>query len=155
MENINSQQWFDGSVQKIVSLSAAIATNAFNQTYRQYEEILNAEQLPTFDSRVFNLPQDEVTNMFIWRQQDASRNSVNMLGQYFFSHSSLQQKRISDVHDMLHEIGVNWNDIATWKKRGFCVSKTEKGWTVDNNIPIFTEDRNYIEQHIITKTNTE
>lgn len=99
-----------------------------------------------FDARVFNLPMEEVTNYCVWRQQDATRNSINMLGQFHFSHKELQRKSTSDVQDMLMEHhGVNWNDIDIWKKRGFCYFGKQ---TYDPNIPIFTTDRNYIEQHL-------
>jgi tRNA(His) guanylyltransferase len=154
----DTQQWFGGNIQKIVSLSAAIATNAFNHTYETYERMAFCESKPMFDSRVFNLPKEEVTNYFIWRQQDASRNSVSMTAQYHFSHKELHKKSNSDKQDMLMlQKGVNWNDIDTWKKRGTCVTKQEidKGngvirssWVPDMDIPIFTQDRDYIERFL-------
>lgn len=146
-ETFETQQWFEGNIQKIVSISAAIATNAFNRAYSNYERIEDYSKMPMFDSRVFNIPKEEVTNYFIWREQDASRNSINMLAQSKFSHKELQGKKVPEVHDMLMlQRGINWNDLDTWKKRGFCVRKTESGWSVDDNTPIFTQDREYIER---------
>jgi len=157
-ETHDTQQWFGGNIQKIVSLSAAIATNAFNHAYNSYERIEQCDKKPTFDSRVFSLPKEEVNNYFVWRQQDASRNSVNMLAQYHFSHKSLQGKKNSEMQDMLMlQKGVNWNDTDTWKKRGTAVVK--KGWLIDDatarhqwtpdfDIPIFTQDREYIERFV-------
>lgn len=148
-DTLETQQWFNGNIQKITSLSAAIATNAFNAAYRQYEQIENCSKLPTFDSRVFNMPKEDVVNMLVWRQQDATRNSVNMLAQYHFSHKELQGKRNNEMQDMLMlGKGVNWNDIDTWKKRGSCVVRVDGQWVIDDSIPIFTQDREYIQRFV-------
>ena len=69
-------------------------------------------QIPLFDSRVFNLPKEEVVNMFVWRQQDASRNSVNMFARHFFSHKELHGKSTSQVMDMLMLEKGNFADLA-------------------------------------------
>lgn len=104
-----------------------------------------------FDSRCFNLPKEEVTNCLIWRQQDATRNSIEALGQSKFSHKELHGKNCNMIQDMLHETyNINWNDIPVKFKRGLCVKKREEedgrsSWYVDLNIPIFTQDRNYVE----------
>lgn len=132
---LTTDQWFGGAVQKITSVSASMATAAFNKD--------SDLALGLFDSRVFNIPKEEVANYFVWRQQDATRNSIQMLGQFYFSHKQMHGKNVSNVQDMLMEkYQQNWNDIATRKKRGFCV--TTDGY--DNEIPIFTQDREYIEK---------
>jgi len=137
-KTLKTDQWFDGNIQKITSISASMATAAFNKNHN-----LN---LALFDSRVFNIPKEEVANYFVWRQQDATRNSINMLVQFYFSHSQLHGKNVSQVQDMLmQKYSKNWNDIDTRKKRGFCVTPTN-GY--DSEIPIFTKDRNYIEQYL-------
>jgi tRNA(His) 5'-end guanylyltransferase len=147
----DTQQWFNGNTQKIVSLSASIATNAFNRYYGSFECISNIDQMPTFDARAFNLPKEEVANYFIWRQHDATRNSMNMLSQHHFSHRELQGKKNSEMHDMLMlQRSINWNDIDVWKKRGTCAikrtsMKIHPSWIIDENIPIFTQNRDYIE----------
>lgn len=103
----------------------------------------------TFDSRVFNIPKEEVCNCLIWRQQDATRNSVQGLGQKHFSQRQLEGKSCGQIQDMLMlEKGINWNDAPTKFKRGSCCIKTDDGWKIDNEIPIFTQDRNYIEDRI-------
>lgn len=102
-----------------------------------------------FDSRVFNLPKEEVCNCLIWRQQDATRNSIQGLGQKYFSHKQLERKNCNDIQDMLMvEHGINWNDVETKFKRGSCCIKGDDGWVIDNEIPIFTKDRDYIERRI-------
>jgi tRNA(His) 5'-end guanylyltransferase len=68
-----------------------------------------------------------------------------MLGQFYFSHKELQGKNTDQVQEMLFsKHGVNWNDIPTWQKRGYC--STRDG--IDDDIPVFTQDRDYIEQHL-------
>lgn len=101
-----------------------------------------------FDSRCFNIPKEEVTNYFYWRQQDATRNSIQMVGQANFSHMELHGKTCNDIQEMLHEQkGINWNDFSVPEKRGTCCIKTENGWILDENIPIFKGDgREYIEK---------
>lgn len=147
-----TQQWFGGSLQKMCSVSASIATSAFNFHFNRSfldHELPKIEQLANFDSRVSNLPIEEVTNYFIWRQQDATRNSVQMLGHHLFSQKEMHGKNNSEVQEMLFSAhNINWNNLETWKKRGTCI-KAQSDHTMDvrdENIPIFTEDRNYIEE---------
>jgi tRNA(His) 5'-end guanylyltransferase len=110
-----------------------------------------------FDSRVFNLPKEEVCNYFIWRQQDATRNAIQMFGRSKFSHKQLENKKCNQIQEMLwQEKQINFNDLPVCQKRGVCITKeyfskngtTRSRWIIDKNIPIFTQDRNYIEQYI-------
>lgn len=117
------------------------------------------ESMIMFDSRCFNIPKEEVANLILWRQQDATRNSIEMLGRHYFSQKQLHKKNCSQIQDMLmEEHGVNWNDVKTVFKRGSCCIKkdvelsealTRRKWTVDTEIPVFTGDgRDYIEKLI-------
>lgn len=144
-----TEQWFDGGIQKMASISSAMASNAFNFFLEEHGiKPTRVSEMAQFDSRVYNLPKDEVTNYFIWRQQDASRNSVQMLGHYYFSQKQMHAKNNSQVQDMLMlEKSVNWNDLPTWMKRGSCVV-SRMGVRIDDNIPVFTADRDYVEQHL-------
>lgn len=153
-DKLNTQSWFDNQVQKMTSVSASLATAKFNEAMRHYEPTV--VDLATFDSRVFLLPMQEVTNYFIWRQQDCSKNSVSMLAQSLFSHKELQGVNTKQMQDkMFTEKGVNWNDLETWKKRGACIVKEHfeieggaqrSNWVVDKDIPIFTQDREYVDK---------
>ena len=144
-DKLTSQAWFDKNLQKMVSVSASIATAAFNDHFQHY-----SDKIGRFDSRVFTLPKEEVCNYFLWRQQDATRNSINSVGQSQFSHKKLHGLNTDQVQDLLFkEKGLNWNDLPTWQKRGACVIIKEGGqWGVDNEIPVFSQDRNYINQHV-------
>ena len=126
-----------------------------------YEHTLNnaVEKGAMFDARCFNVPKEEVTNLIYWRQLDATRNSIQMVGQANFSHKELQNKSCNMIQDMLMtEKGINWNDFPTYQKLGSCCIKEEyyidstsvrTRWIIDEEIPIFKgEDREYIEKLI-------
>ena len=195
-KKLNSSAFFDYEVQKVCSITASMATMAFNKcfekrvddAYYDYWEAWNGsekeeklfdsyyksiEKGAMFDSRCFNIPKEEVTNYVYWRQLDASRNSIQMVGQANFSHKELHKKTTNQIQDMLiTQKGINWNDFPTYQKRGSCCIKevyyvnkdgeevpvedsnkddvTKKSrWIIDKNIPIFKgEDRQYIENLI-------
>lgn len=120
-----------------------------------------------FDARAFNVPKEEVMNCLIWRQQDATRNSIQSAGQAQFSHKQLMGKSCNEIQDMLFtKKGINWNDYPTFCKRGTCCIKkpmTFKArdssgkvtgiccrdkWVIDTEIPIFNREPNYINSRI-------
>lgn len=149
-ETFETQQWFGGKVQKIVSMASAMASTAFYARYETYEQIDYMAHRPLFDARVFSLPREEVTNYFIWRQQDAMRNSVNMFGQFHYSANQLHGKRVDEVKEMLLAKDLDWDKLPAWEQRGFCVpqkySFSSAMERADLDTPIFTEDRDYIER---------
>lgn len=113
-----SQIWFDGRVAKMTSQLAAQATLAF---YRQVLETMPeyADRLPTFDARVWSVPsRTEGANVFLWREWDATKNSITMAASAHYSHKQLMGKNGPQKHDMLHAVGVNWNDYPAVFKRG-------------------------------------
>ena len=124
---MQTEAWFDGNVQKLASISASVATAQFNWARMQRPPKLGG-RLAHFDSRAFTIPDPvEVENYFIWRQQDATRNSISMTAQAHFSHGRLQGKSIDEMQEMLwQEKGLNWNEMPGGFKRGRCVvQKTE------------------------------
>ncbi len=175
-ETHQSEPWFGGSTQKIASVAASIFTAAFNSARlrQQAEQGKQADWsqvrkliAATFDARVFVIPsRAEVENYFIWRQQDAARNSLNMLASFHFPHKQLQRVSSSDRHELLHEIGINWNDCPADQKRGRLILRRERtrqvtyvhkkkqesvseniletSWEIDRQIPLFTQDREYL-----------
>ena len=182
-DTLDTDAWFDNNVQKICSVSASMATMAFNKFMRKFvydifvfgkdeskeyvDTLINKLENAMFDSRCFNIPESEVTNCFIWRQQDATRNAIQMLGQCDFSHKELHGKSCNDIQDMLMlQKGINFNDMPTEFKRGVCCVKEEyypdpmpgyedcpidatsvrTRWILDKEIPIFTQDRNYVDR---------
>ena len=153
MQN-TTQPWVGKRLSKVVSLSAAMATAYFNN--HAPEHFGNRQ----FDSRAFVLPGlNEVTNYLIWRQQDATRNSVSMAAHAAFSHKSLQGVDSNGMIDRLREAGIPWESTPTHFKRGavckpVIVTKPvpqtgltceRREWQIDCEAPIFTADRAYIE----------
>lgn len=172
-KRLNSDAWFDYEVQKICSIAASMATMKFNQIFNQkvYDYVIPMAEENNlkekdycgaltkaaftgamFDARCFNIPREEVTNLIYWRQLDAMRNSVQMVGQANFSHKQLDKKNQEAIKKMLKdEKGIDWEcDFATCYKRGTCCIRDYNGqWYVDTEIPIFkNENRMYIEQLI-------
>ena len=124
-EKTTTCAWFDGNVQKMVSVAAACATAAFNRN-AVHSSLSRNDKQAMFDARVFTIPDAiEVENYFIWRQNDASRNSVQMAARALYSHKELEGKSVPELHDMLHAKGVNWNNYTSGEKRGRCIVKQE------------------------------
>ena len=167
-KRLNSYAWFDYEVQKMCSIAASMATMAFNRYFAEaaaaaMEDEVYAEALQKavqkgamFDARCFNIPKEEAANLIYWRQLDAARNSVQMVGQANFSHKQLQGKSCEQIQDMLmQEKMFNWNELETCLKRGSCCVRKENAeagksnWIIDREIPQFKGDgREYIEKRI-------
>lgn len=122
-DTTQSQIWFDGRVAKMTSQLAAQTTLIF---YRLVLERMPqyADRLPTFDARVWSVPtRAEGANAFLWREWDATKNSVSMAASAHFSHGALMGKNSQHKHDLLHSVGVNWNDFPVLFKRGAYVQR--------------------------------
>lgn len=119
---------------------------------------VKAQMGAMFDARCFNIPKEEVTNLVYWRQLDATRNSIQMVGQANFSHKELQGKSCEKIKEMLiTEKEISWEDFHPMYKHGSCCIKvttetdgvTRSSWEIDKNIPLFVgEGREYIESLI-------
>ena len=116
-DKLTTEGWFGYELNKIVSLSASIFTAAFNRYYP------SGEGKATFDSRAFVVPLDDAPNVFIWRQQDWERNSLQMLARSVFPHKDLIGKNRSDMHEMLFNVGVNWTALSPREKNGTFIKR--------------------------------
>lgn len=134
-EKVDTQSWFGGNVQKMVSISAAMATSFF-QTKLIFGGFNldwdNGAPFAMFDSRVFIIPDPvEVYNCFLWRVRDWERNSIQMLSRSIYSHKDLQGKRREDMHEMLHKKDKNWAKLPDEIKRGRIIQRNAEGsWAV-------------------------
>jgi len=124
-ERDTTDAWFNGNIQKMVSVSASLATGKFNEWMTtNWGGSVKPKGLAFFDARVFTIPDPiEVENYFIWRQKDAVRNSISMLAQSLYSHKELNGKSQSNMHDMIIAKGKNWNDVPDGFKRGRTIKK--------------------------------
>lgn len=127
-DKIDSQIYFDGKIQKIVSVIASSATIYFNEAARGHmPEHVESKDPAFFDCRAWQVPSlAEAANTLVWRELDASRNSVQMAARSVFSHKECHKKNTSQLHEMLHEKGINWNDYPDWAKRGTYARKVTK-----------------------------
>lgn len=138
--SLASEPWLGNEIQKVVSVSAGIASSVITHL---------SGRRATFDSRVFLLPEAEVANYFLWRQQDATRNSIQMLTRSLYSHKQCDRKDTNEMQEMCFQKGHNWNDLPAHLKRGRCAIRSELGWGIDNDIPIWkAEGRSYIERFL-------
>lgn len=188
-KNIDSDAWFDYEVEKLCSVSASMATMAFNKAFEKNVKMFEHEMVSyyiadyhdqiiqsaiyrkaldkgaTFDARCFNIPREEVTNLLYWRQIDAIRNSIQMVGQANFSQEELNHKSREDIKHMLCDKNIVWDVFPKAKRFGSCCIKKKienkstgyngevraieyrTKWIIDDNIPLFKdENRNYIEK---------
>jgi tRNA(His) 5'-end guanylyltransferase len=144
---IDTDAWFDYSVQKMCSVAASMCTLYFNKYFisnccnkinnieDKAESTENEQKLiktyeramlkgAMFDARVFNIPREELINCVLWRIKDSVRNSVSSLAQSKFSHKELHGKNSSQMQDMLMEtFGINWNNLSNFEKTGTLVVK--------------------------------
>jgi len=125
-DELTTEAWFGKNLQKIVSVSASMATLRFNQLYNDLiPEDKRVKEYGLFDSRAFVIPKEEVVNYFIFRMNDATRNSIQGLGQAMFSHKEMHGMSCNVIQDRLMlDKGINWNDTPTYFKRGGCVYKS-------------------------------
>lgn len=164
-DNLNTDAWFDGNIQKMASVSASLATSEFNKLRMmrylrgKYEagitnqterglELFNEQRTAQFDSRVFTIPSRvEVENYFIWRQKDAVRNSISSVAQSLYSHKELHGKNTDEMQELIFQKGTNWNDFSDREKRGGVIGYVDGKWSVVQT-PIFTQEREFFNDFI-------
>lgn len=187
---LETDAWFDYRTDKLCSIAASMATMAFNKFFKvAIDEYFTSNKLVTvltkadldynneltryysvldkainkgamFDARCFNIPKEEVCNLIYWRQLDAIRNSIQMVGQANFSHKELNGKSCNMIKDILMtEKGINWDNFPTHQKHGSACRKVEQTvniagtidiistWELDLEMPILKgEDREYVDK---------
>ena len=144
-KRFTSQGWFDNGLQKITSVSAAIAAATFTANSGRFADSSSGLKPAYFDSRAFVLPESDVNNYFIWRQQDWHRNSVQMLARTLYSHKECYKKNNSELQEMCFQKGKNWNDLPLHDKRGRCIVKTSwlPPWAIEHGYRPLIRDRNW------------
>jgi len=173
-KSFSSQQYFNGRVQKMCSVVASIAAATF--TARSWVVFDKGDCVPDkaslirpayFDCRAFVLPEADVCNYFLWRQQDATRNSIQSLARSMYSHKECNNKNGSQLQEMCFQKGHNWNDLPVKHRRGQCIVRktyehtvgetvtVRSRWETDENIPLFSEDRGYINDLLAVNTDVQ
>lgn len=130
----DSEQWFKGSVQKMVSVAASMMGVEFSSRWGR---------AGYFDARVFVVPERDIENYFIWRQRDAMRNAVSMAAQSVFSPKQLHGKHTNDMIGMLEDNGILFDSYPGWFRFGSVVTKKSC-----EAAPIFSGNREYLQQYL-------
>lgn len=190
-DDLGTHAWFDNNLQKMVSVAASMATSEFNRLrlirkcmggdIEGYVDAIDLAEfkMAEFDARAFQIPFiDEVENYFIWRQQDAVRNSISSVAQSLYSPRELNGVKTDQMQEMIFQKGINWNDYDFRMKRGGVIGKVEvvmipknmeytndgKTHMIDPNqivkrnrwqvieTPIFTQDREFIKSLMSAKS---
>ena len=144
-----SQVFFDGRIQKLTSVLASMTAVRFYSLLRDYfvppDDTVATyymdtrfadrleSRLPHFDCRVWTVPTlEEGANTFLWREWDATKNSIQMAAQEVCSHKELHGKNGAEQREMLWQKGINWNDYPSFFKRGsfICRRKVLRKFTV-------------------------
>lgn len=129
MENLGekSEAWFGGREHKLNSVVASIFTYHFNRRYSFFVDTFNCPNIPAyFDARAHSIPVDDAANNFVWRQQDWRRNSIQMIGQHYLTHSEMQHLNNDQVIEYLREArDIDYNLVTGWERYGTFVHKVE------------------------------
>jgi tRNA(His) guanylyltransferase len=148
----NSQAWFGGDAQKIVSVSASIAAASVTVSAMEFMRGINYAH---FDARVFTLPTEWVNDYFVWRQLDANRNALNGHAQEHFSARQLHSVKVADVREMLRQKGAPFEALPTSVQRGVVVAQhlgeaapgvVRNRWRTEPETPWFASDPAYVGQ---------
>jgi tRNA(His) guanylyltransferase len=170
-QTVKTEAWFDYRVPKMCSIAASICSTAFAGACLKYlPDQIKKKGFARFDARVYSVPKEDVSNAFLWRQQDCTRNSIQAVGQTNFSHKQLHGKSCDEIQEMLFkEKTINWNDTPSRYKRGVSFYKVElelnqmnsakdpmakdetvyrKKWVKDYDMPIITQDPGYVSKWV-------
>jgi len=169
-QDIKTDPWFGSNLQKMVSVAASIAGSKLTALS---PSVFNGPlKEAVFDARAFVLPESEVCNYFIWRQQDWNRNSLQMLAQSLYSQKELEGKGRAEQHDLCFKKGYNWADLDSHLKDGRVVQKhtvkkmvhfrgsvlgnpegedvevERSEWQVLPVTPVFSQNRRSVDHHV-------
>lgn len=146
-KRFDSSCWFDGQVQKMASVSAAIAAGVMTANS---DVIFGRTRIAAFDSRVIVIPENDVCNYFVWRQQDCIRNSVQGHARTMFSHRECHKKDQEALKTMCRASMQPWEDLDPMWRYGIVVEKRDgdRAWQQFDAYPPFQDDRLQIERHL-------
>lgn len=137
-DNYESQIFFDGKIQKMISVLASMATAYFNQlallglpTWDKDGKLIEVGKiclprpLAHFDCRVWTVPNKiEAANAILWRECDCYKNAISMAARHYYSHNELMDKTGSEMQELLLQKKVNFNDYPPFFKRGTFIRRS-------------------------------
>lgn len=109
---------FAGRFQKLTSVLAGMASTRFYQLVLEHLPSKRGAT-PHFDCRVWQVPTlADAAEVFVWREDDATKNSITMAAQAHYSDAELDEKSSGMKQELLWQKGINWNDYPPFFKRG-------------------------------------
>jgi tRNA(His) 5'-end guanylyltransferase len=176
-KKVTSEPWFGNQIQKMSSVAASIAAATFTSlSYKIWHDFEPSEDVfaeregdtrvkpAYFDARTFVVPENDVNNYFIWRQQDATRNSVQMLAQHVLGHKTCMNKDVRELKDVLAAKQTPWENLSVATQRGTCITRKlvdkrlptgelvqRSVWSPDTPTPEFRNDSTYVERLLATE----
>lgn len=133
----DQQHWFGGSQQKMVSVSASLATAHFNPAL---VSALDEREIPSslpamFDSRVLAFTGDDdgrtaALDAFRWRWMDCVKNSVSMAAHHVFGHKRLLNVGTDAKKQMLKESHSPWESLPEGFRFGRLITREPRTETV-------------------------
>lgn len=136
-DTFETQGWFDYELQKLVSITASAFTARFNRAIDAAAGPDHGLPVALFDTRVFVVPEADMANVFLWRQQDWARNSLQMLARSHYSHKELDKKIHAAIHELLYVKGINWATLDDQLKNGTYV--TRDGTARSDVLPVYAQ----------------
>ena len=154
-QSLEAEAWFDYRVSKLISISASKAARLFNkffmdnvaemaddETFKRYSKKFNKADM---DARVFNIPVDDVVNNVLWRQKDAAKNSIASVAQSLYPQKELNGIKSKDLKvKILTEKGIDWDAMKPEYKWGTACRRVDGKWTIDYDMPMLSDDRDYL-----------
>lgn len=150
-DTLETNAWFGNNIQKMASISASIATTEFNKLrllrkltsfervcgvtgstfYDRFSKHLIDSEFAHFDSRIFTVPElSEVANTIIWRVQDATRNSIQMVARSLYSHKELEGKNTTELIELINVKGKPWSEYDSRSRFGGLIQRVDGAWKV-------------------------
>jgi tRNA(His) 5'-end guanylyltransferase len=148
-ESPESQVYFNGRMQKIVSVLASIATAHFNAGLPTAIPE-KAGNLAFFDCRCWSVPdKEEAANAFLWRELDASKNSISMAARTVYSHKEMHSKSGRELVEMMREKCIEWEEYPDFFKRGTFVQRKKE------NVKFTAEEVDRLPEHHEARSNPD
>lgn len=137
MSDMNGERrgrWFDWNVNKLVSVSASIASGTFNLGFQHdLNGTLWEDRRPaSFDSRVIPVKSRlDAIQYFMWRQRNAYTNAISMVADRICGSAALNGKNLNDRIDMLFQQGIMVNDLPLGLRQGRVITATKMPGVVE------------------------
>lgn len=153
-----------------ISLLLDPAERLFGRKFRKYNSILAGEASAkfslllgtpaAFDCRLSQLPSVElVVDYFRWRNEDAARNALNSYCYWTLRKNGLDEQAatarlhglsVANKNELLYQLGINFNDVPYWQKRGIGLlweDYDKQGRNPESNAAVVVQRRRVVKKY--------